>query len=879
MNERAETFFIMQRMVNMGKDLLLIDGHGLAFRGFYALPETLTAADGTPTNAIVGFTSMLLNGLEKWKPERVGLFFDPKGPTRRHELFKEYKEGRKPTPEGFKVQLPLIIDVSRAMGIPVFMRDGMEADDYIVSTARKASAEGWNVSVFSADKDLFQIINGNIKIIRPSKGVSDFRIYDKESFIEEYGFRPEAMADYLALVGDAVDNIPGVPGIGDKTAKELIGKFGSLEGIFDNLDEMPKGRRSKLEENIELAYSSRDLIIPQLTESVPLEELVMKGPDEEALREMCARLSLKKLMERMLPGAGSSAGDIREKRPSSVFIKSPAVSSIIDIGEAPESRETVYDDLINSPELAIAPAYDERTLFCLFDREGRTAMLALDDMKAMEKWGSWCAKGDLTLFGYREMLAKYELPLPPAGRIRDVEVAHYLLHPDRGGSAIEKTLGRKLPAGKKLASQLFSMWDAFEPELWKFGLEKLMEELDLPLSAALADLQRNGIFADMAKLELIENDLAEAIARTENDIEKLVGETINLNSPKQVGWLLFEHLHLPPIKKTQTGYSTDMSVLEELARLPKPLCDVPGKIIEYREEAKILSGFVQPFLSAAKEGNGMIHSTFDHLSTGTGRLSSRDPNVQNMPVFGKWASRFRECFVPSSEGKVFVAADYSQIELRVLAHLSGEKMLISAFSEGRDVHMETASWVFGLPAEEITQEQRRFAKVVNFGLLYGMGAHGLAQRLGISRPQAATMVERYFSVLPNVKGYLEKSVREAKEIGYTRSIFGRIRPLAEVATTAGRGNNPIDRVAVNTPIQSAASDIAKIAIMRFDKVIKEEFINAKTVLQIHDSIVCECMREDAERLENRLIEVMEGVDVLSVPIKAEPKRGDSLSSV
>ena len=870
----------MQRMIIMDKKMLLIDGHGLAFRGFYALPETLTAADGTPTNAVVGFTTMLLNGLDKWKPDRVGLFFDPKGPTRRHELFKEYKEGRRPTPEGFKVQLPLIIDISRAMGIPVFIREGMEADDYIVSTARSASDDGWNVSIFSADKDLFQVINGNIKIIRPSKGVSDFKIYDRENFTEEYGFRPEAMVDYLALVGDAVDNIPGVPGIGDKTAKELIGRFGSLEGIFENLDEISKSRRSKLEENRQLAYSSRDLIIPQLTESVPLDELIMKDPDKETLAELCTRLSLRRLMDRLMPESKDTTSKASIKK-SAVVIKNkgPAVTPVIEIGYIPEGTVTGYDDLFEAPELAMAAVTDGKTVFCLFDRAGRTAMLDPDDNNTMKKWSVWCESGSLTLFGYREMLAKYDIPLPPAERIKDVEVAHYLLHPDRGGSAIEKTLGRKLPAEKKLASELFTMWDVFEPEIKKFGLDKLMKELDLPLSAALANLQRNGIYADTEKLVSMEEDLVEAITQTEKDIEELVGESINLNSPKQVGWLLFEHLHLPPIKKTQTGYSTDMSVLEELARLPEPLCVVPNKIIEYREEAKILSGFVLPFLAAARAGEGMIHSTFDHLSTGTGRLSSRDPNVQNMPVFGKWATRFRDCFVPSGEGKIFVAADYSQIELRVLAHLSGEKMLLKAFSEGRDVHMETASWVFGLPSEEITQEQRRFAKVVNFGLLYGMGAHGLAQRLGISRPQAAAMVERYFSVLPNVKGYLEKSVREAKEAGYTRSIFGRIRPLAEVATTAGRGNNPIDRVAVNTPIQSAASDIAKIAIMRFDKVIKEEFKGAKTVLQIHDSIVCECMQEDADRLEKRLVEVMEGVDVLNVPVKAEPKRGYSLSKV
>ncbi len=864
----------------MSKNLLLIDGHGLAFRGFYALPETLSAADGTPTNAILGFTTMLLNGLDKWGPDRVGLFFDPKGPTRRHELFKEYKEGRKPTPDGFKVQMPLIIEISKAMGIPVFIRDGMEADDYIVSTAKKASDEGWNVSIFSADKDLFQIINGNIKIIRPTKGVSDFKIYDKKLFIEEYGFKPEAMADYLALVGDAVDNIPGVPGIGDKTARDLIGRFGSLEGIFENIEEVPKGRRSKLEDNTKLAYSSRDLIIPQTTESVPLEELVMKDPEEDRLVELCTRLSLKRLLERILPQAKASVNTKVPKRPAAnVHTKAPAVTPVIEIADMPESVEADHDELFKADELSLAPVDRDKKIFSLFDREGRSAYLDPGRPEQAEKWAQWCQRGTLTLFGYRDLLSKHDIPLPSADKIRDVEISHYLLHPDRGGSSIEKTLGRELPRGTDLARELFALWDAFEPEIKRFGLDKLMAELDLPLSVALADLERNGVFADVSKLASMEKDLEKTIVQTETDIEKLVGERINLNSSKQVGWLLFEHLHLPPLKKTQTGYSTDMSVLEELARLPEPLCDVPGKIIEFREEAKILSGFVQPFLSIALEGDGFIHSTFDHLSTGTGRLSSRDPNVQNMPLFGKWATRFRDCFVPSGVDKVFVSADYSQIELRVLAHLSGEERLIGAFSEGRDVHMETASWVFGLPAGEITHEQRRFAKVVNFGLLYGMGAHGLAQRLGIPRQQAAAMVERYFSVLPSVRGYLEKSVREAKELGYTRSIFGRIRPLAEVATTAGRGNNPIDRVAVNTPIQSAASDIAKVAVMRFNKVVKEEFKGAKTVLQIHDSIVCECYEEDAERLEKRLIEVMEGVDVLKVPVKAEPKRGDSLSKV
>ena len=535
----------MQRMIIMDKKMLLIDGHGLAFRGFYALPETLTAADGTPTNAVVGFTTMLLNGLDKWKPDRVGLFFDPKGPTRRHELFKEYKEGRRPTPEGFKVQLPLIIDISRAMGIPVFIREGMEADDYIVSTARSASDDGWNVSIFSADKDLFQVINGNIKIIRPSKGVSDFKIYDRENFTEEYGFRPEAMVDYLALVGDAVDNIRGA-GIGDKTAKELIGRFGSLEGIFENLDEISKSRRSKLEENRQLAYSSRDLIIRNDRKRAT-RRTHHKRSGQRDLAELCTRLSLRRLMDRLIPESKDTTRKASIKK-SAVVIKNkgPAVTPVIEIGYIPEGTVTGYDDLFEAPELAMAAVTDGKTVFCLFDRAGRTAMLDPDDNNTMKKWSVWCESGSLTLFGYREMLAKYDIPLPPAERIKDVEVAHYLLHPDRGGSAIEKTLGRKLPAGKKLASELFTMWDVFEPEIKKFGLDKLMKELDLPLSAALANLQRNGIYADTEKLVSMEEDLVEAITQTEKDIEELVGESINLNSPKQVGWLLFEHLHSLP---------------------------------------------------------------------------------------------------------------------------------------------------------------------------------------------------------------------------------------------------------------------------------------------------------------------------------------------
>lgn len=861
----------------MKKDMLLIDGHGLAFRGFYALPETLRASDGTPTNAIVGFTNMLLKGMEKWNTSRLGLFFDPKGPTRRHEMFKEYKGGRKPTPESFKTQLPIIIELSRAMGIPVFIRDGIEADDYIVSTAIKAAEDGWTVKILSADKDLFQIIRDDITVIRPTKGVSDFKIYNEEFFRAEYGFEPASMADYLALVGDAADNIPGIPGIGDKTARELIGKFSSLEGIYKNIDELSSGRRARLEDNYELVYRSRDLIIPQQTECAAEALLVMNKPDSEILDALCSRLGLGKLLKRLIPDQQTAASIAKGQ--SGLLLPEKTETRFIEGNAVQETQIAEFAELLIYNELAMSADETDKAIFHLFSRDGHIASVNISDKDMLSKWRTWCGKGTLTLYGYREMLVKSDIPLPPINRIHDVEIAHYLLHPDRGGSAVKKTVGHQLNQGAELVKELFMMWDEFEPKLKEFGLLKLMEELDLPLCPVLADLQREGIFVDSVKLAALESELGKIIITTEQEIESMVGERINLNSPKQVSWLLFDHLKLPPLKKIQTGYSTNMSVLEELARLPEPLCDAPMKIIQYREQAKLLSGFVQPFLTLAKSGDGRIHSTFDHLATGTGRLASRDPNVQNLPVFGESAVKFRDCFVPSHKDSIFVAADYSQIELRVLAHLSGEERLIEAFKEGRDVHMETASWVFGLPAEEITQEQRRFAKVVNFGLLYGMSAHGLSQRLGISRPQAASMVERYFGVLPKVRHYLESSISEAKSAGFTRSIFGRIRPLNEVSTVEGRGNNPIDRVAVNTPIQSAASDIAKIALIRFNNILKNEFSGASSVLQIHDSIVCECLINDADAVEKRLVEVMESVDVLIVPVKVESKRGCSLSNV
>lgn len=851
----------------MKRQMLLIDGHGLAFRGFYALPSNLAAEDGTPTNAILGFMNMALKALDEWPSEGLGIFFDLKGSVKRRELFADYKEGRKPAPEAFKLQLPVIVELCRAMGFPVFMREGVEADDCIVATAKAAGAEGWEVRILSADKDLFQIIDKNIEVLRPGRGVSEISVYNEEAFEAKYGFKPPLMADYLALVGDAVDNIPGVPGIGDKTAKELVSRYGSLEEIYEHLNEMPKSRRAKLEENKELAWKSRELILPQPTEPSPVSELEPHDPELAELTKLCDRLGLRKILSRF-SGIDEKELKLAEEARKPAF-------------EHPTLSEATLAQLFTEPELALVPSPSDPTSLLLADPQGRTTELDTKSPEELEKFALWCAGGVLYLKSLRALAVKYpKLPLPPVENIRDLEAAHYLLHPDQGGEkGLARACGGPLPEGAVLATLLFSLYGRFEPGIKEYGLEKVLTEIDLPLELTLAKMQNTGLSVDTEKLAALEKKLTASLEEVQADIDDRVGMPVNLSSPKQVGELLFEKLHLPPIKKNKTGYSTDASVLEALAALPEPLCEIPKKIVVYREESKINSGFVQPFLKLGRECGGLIHSNFDNLATGTGRLASSDPNVQNMPVFGEWADCFRECFVPSGKGRVFVAADYSQIELRVLAHLTGEPRLIEAFTNGEDVHRETASWVFGVEPEEVTPEQRRFAKVVNFGLLYGMSAFGLAQRLGIPRGAAQSMVDRYFSALPGVKKYLEESAEEAKKRGYTTSVFGRIRPLSEVATIEGRGNNPINRVAVNTPIQSAAADIAKIALFRFDKALAEKFPEAKVVLQIHDSIICECDEKDAEEVEKLLISVMENVCELSVPLKAEPKHGLSLKEV
>ncbi len=849
------------------KKILLVDGHGLAFRAFYAVRE-LNAPDGTPTNAIVGFFNMFQKIREEWNPDLCGVVFDAPGPTFRHEAYAEYKAGRKPTPPEFKTQLPLILELLDSMGVPVVMREGVEADDVLASTACTAASEKMETLVLSSDKDILQILDREVTVLRPQKGISTFRTMDGRAFEEEYGFSPASMPDYLALLGDAVDNVPGVPGVGEKTAKKLLSDYGTLEGIYEHVGELKGALRKKMEENRGQAFQSRELTRLRCDTDENLNIFEPHPVDTDRLLEKCTALGLRTLAAKFAPsGSAAPFGELQE---------SPS----------PELRRIEGDAFSSAGNLVLLPVVEGKYPLhlslkeaVLLDAEGRYGFFAGEEIPGVLARIVEKSEAKLLLPDFKEASACLGTDLPASGFVLDFKTAHYLLHPD-GNSHSPETLipDYALLSLEKKALFLSEEYAKIDETLGKYpGLRDLMRSVDLPLIPVLVDMEQYGISCCSEKFRVLEEDLSARLSEIEEEIASKAGERINLNSPKQVAELLFTKLGLPAGKKTKTGYSTDISVLEGLSALGRPFDEVPNLLIEHRELAKMLSGFVQPLSRAAEAGEGVIHGIFEPAVTGTGRLSSRDPNLQNLPSFGEWSRRVKEGLQPHDEKRMFVAADYSQIELRILAHLCGDRRLLDAFASGRDIHTETASWVFMTEPALVTPELRRVAKMINFGLLYGMSAFGLAQRLSIGRQEASDIVKRYFEALPGVKEYLEASYKEAKERGYTRTTSGRIRPLDEVLVSP-RDRDALRRVAVNTPIQGSAADIARKAMVDFARRFPKNG-SVRLVLQVHDSLVCECPREETAEVEAELVRIMEGAASLSVPLKVEAKKGRNLAGL
>ena len=806
--------------------ILIIDGHSLIHRAYHAMPD-LNAPDGTKTGAVTGFFNMLFLAQDLLKPDLCAAAFDAHGKLARREVLPDYKANRAGLNDDLKVQIDLAQEILKLIGVQVLKSPGVEADDIIGTVAVKESAKNNNIIILSSDKDLMQLINENIKMLRPiTKGVSNAELYDKDLFVKEYKFEPELMADYLALIGDKADNIPGVKGIGEIGAANLISSFGRIENIFGKLDELkPAIRKKLLDAGLEHVLKIRAIIKLDLNLDFDLDLNINADLNEAAA--LASRLGLKVLLKRLnlKPEIKVKAANIKAQDREAVII---------------------LNNLKN----------DE--------------LIALFNNREPESFKpEFLNYNKIFTSDYKAILNKINLKLPDW----DLRTAHYLVHPDLSFKTfkylIEDILNQenKFEALLNLKAELDAKFSDY------INLNKIMTELDMPLIPVLYKMECHGVKIKPENFKNIQAELENKISEIENHIGFITGYKINLNSPRQVSDLLFNKLglSLPNAKKKGGNFqSTAAEVLEQLIKLTD--AQVPKLILDYRELSKILSAFVMPLQEHA-DNNFIVHTRFEPALTGTGRLSSQEPNLQNLPAFGDWAFKLKSGLVPVHDGNIFISADYSQIELRVLAHLSREERLLEAFNDKRDIHAETASWVFGAAPEFVTPELRRMAKVINFGLLYGMNQFGLADRLGVSQAEAIDIMTRYFDALPGVKKYLDEITNQALAIGYAETLWGRVRPVNEINAKG----QALKRVLINSPIQGTAADITRRAMLKLDKAINNKNINL--FLQVHDSLVCECAPESIAEAGEILRKNMEEAAELSLPLNVNIKTGSSLTEV
>ena len=814
-NLLIQTIIIYSRLIILTKGVinikrfLIIDGHSIAHRGFHALGNTiLTAPDGTPTAMIVGFMNMFFRVQDELMPDVNIIVFDSGGKTFRHELLDSYKSNRKPLDDDLRIQLPILQELLRLMGNNVILRQGVEADDVAASIARLAQGEGHEVILLSSDKDLFQLIGSGIKLMRPVKnGVSGAEIYDVNAFVSEYNFKPSSMADYLAITGDKSDNVQGIAGIGKVGASKLLAEYGNLENIFASLDKLAKGTRSKLEAHgLDKAVWTRDKIIK-------LKEDIFSG-DKDFLNQC---IDFKPDIEK--------TEELAARLGLSRVLK--RIGSTIEIARPVTIKS-------------------ENSNFTLPDAEILTADYKSD------------LKNNPALF-----------EIEKSARVWDLKTAYYLLHPDQTSRNFPEVM-QTLRHSEDTAKALTELAGRLQAQIMEHeGLINVMNDIDLPLIPVLNKIEAHGVRINRGKFLLIQDNLESRILEIEAKINQATGIRINFNSPQQVSWLLFDRLGFTPEDKVKGKgfHSTDAAVLERLAKTSGG--GIPSQLLEHRELTKMLTSFVIPFQKAA-DFEGIIRTTFEPAMTGTGRLSSREPNLQNIPAFGHWAEEIKSGLVPVNPENVFISADYSQIELRVLAYLSGEEKLIEAFANNQDIHAQTASWVFGVMPDLVTPELRRAAKMINFGLLYGMSSYGLADRLDISRSEAKDIMNKYFEALPGVKSFINNIIQESKARGYTRTLAGRIRPVNEISAKG----QALDRAVINSPIQGTAADIARKAMINFMNVNRGELF-----LQVHDSLVCECSPSEANEISEILCSVMKesGGEILHLETAA--KTGKTLANV
>ncbi|HEU5139600.1 MAG TPA: DNA polymerase I [Bacillales bacterium] len=870
----------------MLEKLILIDGNSIAFRAFFALP-LLSNEKGIYTNAVYGFTQMLLKILEDEKPSQMLVAFDAGKTTFRHKTFKEYKGGRQKTPPELSEQLPYIHELLDAMGIAHYEVEQYEADDIIGTLARQAQDKNWEVNVFTGDKDLLQLVDENVKVSLTKKGITEVEAYDIAAVAERYGFSPEKITDMKGLMGDSSDNIPGVPGIGEKTALKLLKQFGSLEKVLDSIDEISgKKMKERLEENREQAEMSKKLAVIEREAPVDIgfDKLAYQDGIPVAAVNLFKELGFKSLLERI--GVEDAAQEEQDLEDLDFTI----VEHIEDKHLASPSSlvvEVLNENYHTEKILGFAVANENGRFF--FQTE--TAVHS----DVFRKWTEDPNAEKIAFDAKQVVVSLRHEGIALEGVTFGVQMASYLLNPSeanddlaqiarRSGykhvSSDEAVYGKgakqQVPDKNTLADHLIRKADVlnhlkekFTDELKANDQYSLFDDLEMPLSVVLGEMESYGVEVDVSRLEEMGEELKERLEQIEKEIHELAGVNFNINSPKQLGEILFDKLNLPVIKKTKTGYSTSADVLDKL----QDKHEIIPKILLYRQLGKLESTYIEGLLKVVHRDSSKIHTRFNQVLAQTGRLSSVDPNLQNIPIRLEEGRKIRQAFIPSKPGWLMFAADYSQIELRVLAHVSGDENLMEAFREEMDVHTKTAMDVFHVSADEVDGNMRRHAKAVNFGIVYGISDYGLSQSLGITRKEAGEFIERYLESYPNVKKYMEDIVESARRDGYVTTMLHRRRYLPEITSRNFNRRSFAERTAMNTPIQGSAADIIKKAMVDMAERLEKEELETRMLLQVHDELIFEAPENEIERLKKIVPEVMENAVELSVPLKVDYEYG------
>ena len=897
----------------MADTLYLIDGHAFAYRAFFAIRH-LTNSKGEPTNAAFGFARVLLRLFREEKPTHMAVVFDAPGKTFRDDLYPEYKATREAMPDDLRVQIPILEEIVKAFDLRTFVVPGVEADDVMGTLARQAEEAGMQCVLVTGDKDILQCITDNIKVYDPNKGDNGVW-YDREDVKERFGVPPDHVIDALGLMGDSSDNVPGVKGIGPKGAKKLLEAYGSMEGVYEHIDELKGKQKERLENEKDMAFLSRTLVtidkhveVDDTPESCTVPEF-----NREKLAALFHRLEFKGLTEEFSPDAQEEEEPDYTLLLTEAQIKA-AITEMESAGFFAVDTETTSKNQMLAELVGVSMSCEGGTGYYIPIAHTQESLSALPGGLPAD-----FVTGEAALALLRPLLEnpkirkvghniKYDLVVLEragvhlAGIGLDTMVASYLTDPSRLRHNLDEVslhyLNRKLIPisdliGKGSKQQTFDTvpidqacvyaaedaditWrlaELFRPMLQERGLEKLFETVELPLISVLARMEQAGIALDTELFGDLEREVKDRLHALEAEIHELAGEPFQINSPKQLQAVLFDKIGLKPIRKTKTGYSTDVEVLERLA----PQHPLPEKILEYRMLEKLRGTYIETLPKLIHPETGRLHTSFNQAVAATGRLSSSDPNIQNIPVRTDMGRRIRQGFVPGDAGNQLISADYSQIELRILAHLSSDAGLIEAFEQDEDIHRDTAARVFQVLPGTVTSDMRRQAKAVNFGVVYGISAFGLAKNLGISNGEAQEFIDQYFATYPGVRDWIDATLDTAVKDGFVTTLLNRRRYVPELTSGTVNTRKAGERIAINTPVQGSAADIIKVAMIELDEALSGT--SARMLLQVHDELLVECPKEDSDRVAQTMRSIMEGAFSLQVPLKVDVGIGDNWEAI